>query len=251
MNESFGGFTQQTGDGAASKRMEGTLPVLIKQLNQQKQEVFKFWGFEYKMVTIVAVVRNIEHSSTKITYLLEDRTGKIIAHLWVAQEDAPESSNIMLDTYVRVTGGIRHQGETRSIMIYNIQPVKSVNEVNTHMVEVVNARYQAEEYFRGGIGPTTGTVVKTEPSSQSIYGTPASSFAPSQSAGPGEGKAIAVFKVIQASLVTNPDRGTSKQELYAKFPHISANEIENILEKLSGDGQIYSTADADHFLACF
>lgn len=53
--------------------------MFLKQLHLQKEDVVKMWGFEYKMITTVAVVRNIEHASTKITYLLEDRTGEHIS----------------------------------------------------------------------------------------------------------------------------------------------------------------------------
>jgi hypothetical protein len=44
-------------------------------IHQQPDEVMKLFGFEYKMVDIVGLVRNINHSSTKITYDVEDFTG--------------------------------------------------------------------------------------------------------------------------------------------------------------------------------
>ena len=173
--------------------------------------------------------------------------GRITAHLWVEEGDAPSAANIMLNTYVRVIGAVRQQGETKTIMIYKIRPVKGINEVNTHFMEVVNARYQAEEYYRGGTGPSGNAPAKME--TTSTVKTEAISL-PSQS-GPTEGKSVAVFKVIQASNETSPERGTSKQELCRKFPHISEHEMENILEKMSGEGHIYSTVDSDHYLACF
>ena len=45
-------------------------------IHSQPDDVIDLYGFEYKMVTVVAIVRNIEHTSTKITYQLEDITGK-------------------------------------------------------------------------------------------------------------------------------------------------------------------------------
>lgn len=50
--------------------------MFIKHIKKQKDDLIKMWGFEYKMITIVAVVRTIDHSSTKITYTLEDITGE-------------------------------------------------------------------------------------------------------------------------------------------------------------------------------
>lgn len=49
---------------------------MIKQILTQKDDIMSMWGMEYKMITTVAVVRNIDHSSTKITYQLEDLSGE-------------------------------------------------------------------------------------------------------------------------------------------------------------------------------
>lgn len=51
------------------------MPVFIKMIYTQPDDVIDLYGFEYKMVTVVAIVRNIEHTSTKITYSMEDITG--------------------------------------------------------------------------------------------------------------------------------------------------------------------------------
>lgn len=67
--------------------------------------------------------------------------------------------------------------------------------------------------------------------------------------GPTEGKSIAIFKAIQSC--NNSERGISRQELSRKFPKVSEHEMAAIIEKMSGDGHIYSTVDSDHFLACF
>ena len=52
----------------------------------------------------------------------------------------------MLNSYARVIGAVRSQGGNKSIMIYKIDSVKGINEVNTHYLEVLNARYMAEEF---------------------------------------------------------------------------------------------------------
>jgi replication factor A2 len=201
---------------------------------------------EYKMITTVAIVRNIDHSSTKVTYNLEDRTGTINAHLWVEEGDAPMGANMMLNTYARVIGAIRHTGDAKSIMIYKIQPVKGINEVNTHFIEVVNARYQAEEYYRGGDGKSDGVKMEVDAG----FGDATQSTNGTQSDGP-KGKELVVFKAIQQAVALYPEHGVNRTELRSKFPHISENELGSILEKLLSDGHVYSTLDADHFMSCF
>ncbi|CRK86968.1 CLUMA_CG000783, isoform A [Clunio marinus] len=245
MNESFGGgFNQQGGEDKQENKTEGTLPVLIKEVLLQKEDICKMWGLEYKMITLVALVRNIEHASTKITYSLEDFTGSINAHLWVEEGDAPSSAAIMLGTYARIVGSVRQQGDMKSIIIYKIQPVKGVNEVNTHYFEAINARYQSEEYYRGGIPMKSenGSTVKMETTAN--YDDVNSS-----QAGP-QGKELVIFNAIQESGRIHSDVGISRQELCRKFPHISEKEMTSLLTNMSSDGHIYTSIDHDHFLSC-
>ena len=44
-------------------------------IHNQPDDVIDLYGFEYKMVTVVAIVKSIDHSSTKITYSMQDITG--------------------------------------------------------------------------------------------------------------------------------------------------------------------------------
>lgn len=172
--------------------------------------------------------------------------GRINAHLWVEEGDAPQASGIMINTYARIIGTVRQQGDTKSILIYKILPVKTVNEVNTHYLEVVNARYQAEEYYRGGSG-AGGAAGVSKMEVDSVGGAISQN---SVQGFPAKGKESVVFNAITAAGASHPETGISKQELCKKFPHINANEMTNLLEKMASDGHVYSTVDADHFLSC-
>lgn len=222
---------------------------MIKQIFKQPDDVINMWGQTYKMVKLVAIVRNIEHSTTKITYTLEDITGKINAHLWVEEGEAPESTNgVMLGTYARIVGSVRQTGDNKSIMIYSIQAVKGPNEINSHYLEAIHARYKSEDLYRGGSSVGTsnaygaGAPVKMEVDAVSSGGSAASQL---------KGKESVVFNAVQELAKANPDIGVSRSDLTKKFPHISASELAKILEDLSGEGNIYSTIDPDHFLSCY
>lgn len=154
--------------------------------------------------------------------------------------DAPSETGIMINTYARVIGAVRQQGDVKSIMIYKIHPVKSVNEVNTHLIEVVNSRYQAEEYHKGGSG--------NEGLKMEVEGGYADTHSSNQS-GP-QGKSLLIVNAIKISGEMNLERGVSIDELKQKFSQITMNELTGILEKLISDGHIYSTIDSKHFLAC-
>jgi replication factor A2 len=214
---------------------------MVKQIYKQKDDVVEMWGFNYKMLKLVTIVRNIEHSSTKISYTLEDITGKITGHLWIEEGEAPSSAGIMLGTYARVVGSVRQTGDNKSLMIYNIQPVKGLNEVNSHYLEVIHCRYKTEDIYRGGSGNLNGfgmSSVKME----------TNSIADSQQP---KGKQLAVFHAIQAASKTSPEIGVSRGDLSKNFSHISAQELAKILDDLSAEGNIYSTIDPDHFLSCY
>lgn len=202
----------------------------------QPEDIINLYGFDYKMVTIVAVVRNIDISSTKYTYELEDLTGKMSAHLWVEEEEKTNIPNIMLNSYVRVVGAVRSQNQTKSIMLFKIQPVHGINEVNTHYLEVINARYMAEEYSRGGKGNVKEEAFKMEVDEIA------------SAAGTGlKGKEDVVFKFIMSA----NDGGKSRDDIEKNFPKITATEINTIIERLVQEGNIYTTIDQDHFSACF
>lgn len=50
----------------------------------------KIWGTEIQIVSILARVRNIRMQSSKITYTIQDITGRMRAVLWIDQEAMEE-----------------------------------------------------------------------------------------------------------------------------------------------------------------
>jgi replication factor A2 len=150
------------------------------------------------------------------------------------------SANIMINSYVRVVGAVRSHGDTKAIMIFKIQPIKSINELNTHYIEVVNARYVAEEYMNG--------LDKADKLSIMQVDAPISGNSTSQGM---KGKEHAIFELIRAADISTMVTGYSRAEIEARFPHITPAEIRSSLDKLIYEGHVYTTIDNDHFQACF
>lgn len=244
MNDSFGagGFSANaTGGGAAQEnKAEGVLPLTIRQILDSSESGVQLFGIHYTMVTFVAIVRNVDHSSTKITYRLEDHTGQVDAHLWLEEGDTNSVPGIVTLTYARVFGSVRHQGGSKAVMIYKIDQVTSPNEVTTHLLEVLNARYKGEEYAKsGGSGGSGGEFGdKQTASSGGFMETDGNSMGLT-------GKQLLVYKAIKSHMA---DIGISRQELQQKFPHISASEMQSITDYMSQEGMVYTTVDSDHFL---
>ncbi|SPP79579.1 replication protein A 32 kDa subunit [Drosophila guanche] len=236
MNDSFGDFnaTQTAPAGAASeKKGEGIVPLVVKQIVDAPEGNIEMFGMQYGMACLVAIVRNVETSSTKITYTLEDHSGRIDAHYWLEEGDALKAPEVMLNNYVKVYGTTRSQAGQKTLMVFKLLPVLDPNEVCTHLLEVLNARYKAEDYQTKGDAGSTAM---------------ATDFTASQSSAIVSGldaKQQAVFQAIKSNM---SEEGISRKELKAKFSHISDGELTNILDFMISEGHIYSSIDADHFI---
>ncbi|XP_054085333.1 replication protein A 32 kDa subunit isoform X2 [Zeugodacus cucurbitae] len=194
------------------------------------------YGITFGMISCVCIVRSIDVSSTKITYSLEDHTGQIEAHYWLEEGDSSKAPDIMLNHYVKLYGSVRTQGSQKMLMVFKMSAIMNSNEVCTHILEVLNARYKSEEFATKGGNVSTGN---------------AGSIGFSSSSGDNnslglEGKQLAVLQAVKNNITTE---GISRKELQQKFNHISGNELSSIIEFLISEGHIYSSFDADHFVS--
>lgn len=191
--------------------------MVIKQILDAPDSGFKLYGMTFGIVTIVGIVRSVDHSSTKITVSLEDFSGKIDAHLWLEDGDMANTPNLLLNTYARVHGAIRNQSGNKALMIFKVQTLSSINELTTHLLEVLNARYSAENYSKGG-----QEAITMGAGTSSIN---ASQFADSGSASGHnglKGKQLMIFNAVREH---GSEQGISLQELQSKFKTISSAEL--------------------------
>ncbi|XP_062533449.1 replication protein A 32 kDa subunit-like [Armigeres subalbatus] len=243
MNDSFGagGFNATGGGAAQENKAEGVLPLTIRQIQESSEDGMQLFGIHYSMVTFVGIVRTVAHSSTKITYRLEDHTGQVDAHLWLEEGDTSSTPGVAENAYARVVGSVRHQGGSKAVMIFKIDMVHSPNEVTTHLLEVLNARYKGEEYAKSGGGAGTSGAesgAKDTASSGGFMETDNNTMGLS-------GKNLVVYRAIKSHM---SDIGISRQELQKKFPHISASEMQSITDYMTQEGLVYTSVDSDHFL---
>lgn len=180
------------------------------------------------MVSIVAIVRSLDHSSTKITYTLEDYTGVIDAHFWLEEGDVANTPSLLINTYARVYGSIRNQGGTKTVMIFKIEAIPSINDLTTHLLEVVNARYMAEEFSKSGNAMTSGhTNGVTNENGNGTFMGGAGAAGSTNSALDGnntglKGKELLIFEAVKNH---KGEVGISIHELQKKFSHIPAQEL--------------------------
>lgn len=181
---------------------------------------FEMWGMGFGMVTMVAIVRGIETSSTKITYTLEDFTGRIDAHYWLEEGTSLNNPDVMEGAYARVYGTVKTTGGKKTVMIFKLYAVNDPNEVNTHILEVLTARYKAEEYARhGGSAPIAEgsgfTDFSLNKNGDGVEGDFASRLGL-------DVKHAAVFNAIRADAT---EEGMRRDRLETKFRHIPKDEL--------------------------
>lgn len=201
--------------------------MVIKQLLHNNDDTFKVWGINAGIITLVGIVRSIDHSSTKITYRLEDHTGQIDAHQWL-DEDKVASVQVSVNSYARIYGSFRSQGGTKTIMIFRLEPMANVNELTNHLLEVLNARYKAEalskkggasEFVAGGSGGGGGGAAMPSFGGNGGGGSSSTSNNPL-------GLSAIQLAVYEAIRRNKSDSGISFNELKSKFAHISHKELE-------------------------
>lgn len=188
--------------------------MVIQQILNAPAEGLKIFNFNYGIVKMVAILRNIEVTSTRIIYKLEDHTGRIDAHLWL-EEGSSEQQDPLIKTgkYVSIFGSVRSQANSKVIMVFKITPVNNPNIVNTHLLEVLNTRYSAEEFSRKSNGLDAGTTAV----SGNVYGDNQVTAGGSDNCGL-TGKPLQVYKLVKEN---RTEEGISlsdlKQKLGAKF----------------------------------
>lgn len=190
---------------------------MVKQILQTDDEGMKLSGMAFGMVNVVGIVRKIEHSSTKITFTIEDITGRIDGLLWLEEGDTANTPALLENTYARIYGSIRNQGGTKVLMIFNISSIGSINELNTHYLEILNAKYMAEEFSKGGMPSTDG--VHNNENNANHFNT--NNFSESSSHGL-SGKQLVIYEAIKKC---DSSTGISLKELEKRFSHVSPSEV--------------------------
>lgn len=211
--------------------------MVIKQIQDCPDSGLRLYDMVFGTVQLVAIVRSIEFTTTKITYMLEDHTGRIEAHTWLEEGSANKAPQIVVNTYATVFGSMRNQGGTKTLIVFKIESVKSPNEVTSHLLEVLNARFSAEHY---------AVKKKTEVDGQFQMDTSAAPAKHDDGQHPLglAGKELAIYQAIQNN---KSESGISFEELERKFSHIPTQELRDVVEFMTQEGMCYTSVDANHF----
>ncbi|XP_012694250.2 replication protein A 32 kDa subunit [Clupea harengus] len=260
-----GGYTQSPGgfgspsasQGGEKKRLRAQhiIPCTVSQIKSaiQSEDVFKVGEVEIAQVTIVGVIRSMDKSMTNIQYIVDDMTaGPMDVKQWVDTEElSVDNTVIPPGTYVKVSGNLRSFQNNRSLVAFRVRPLEDMNEITSHMLEVVQAHMQLNKPQAMMISGGGGMGMASVPASNmgmggtntmgggGSYG--GASSVVSNGLSPNQNQVLCLIKSCPEP------QGISIQELKQRLSAMSVSIIRQVVDFLSNEGHIFSTIDEDHF----
>ncbi|XP_008419511.1 replication protein A 32 kDa subunit-like isoform X2 [Poecilia reticulata] len=217
-------------------------PCTVSQLLTAPQlcnDCFTICDCELNQVSVVGVIRGFAPFVTNVQYAVDDMTGPPLnVKLWVNMEDSAQTTASSPGMYVKVIGSLRSYSGQRSLLAMNVRRIKDLNEISSHMLEVVQAHMQVS---RKVFDVNMNTTVASQPDWNS--GTRPRGVLPNGlSTVQGQ-----VLHQIQVFSVHND--GISFHDLTRNLDYISMRDIRSSLAFLASEGHIFSTIDEHHFKA--
>ncbi|XP_056876650.1 replication protein A 32 kDa subunit-like isoform X2 [Takifugu flavidus] len=204
------------------------LPVTVSQLLSAPQvghDAFVIGYLELHQVSVVGVVRRSAHYDTNVQYCVDDMTGPpLLVKQWVGEEATP----ICPGTYVKVTGCLRGGSDQKVLLALNVRCLQELNEITSHMMEVVQAHMQLfGKAFDVNMNPTAG------PGAGGVLPIGLSTI---------QGEVLHVIRTYAAS-----GDGIGIHELKTQLGFLSSTDLRTSLAFLLNEGHIFSTVDQHHF----
>ncbi|XP_072530733.1 replication protein A 32 kDa subunit-like [Salminus brasiliensis] len=217
------------------------LPCTVSQLMSATphQDAFFIKGIEINQVSVVGVIRRTKPSVAHVVYTLDDMTGPPVdVKQWMNLEDVNMNSCVIPPgTYIKLVGSLRSFQHRRSLVAFSIRRVEDLNEVTSHMLEVVQAHLLNDGSscsMMKNKSMTSAIMSLSNARESTSYG-----FTANQSQ---------VFNLIKSCPLAE---GISVQSLRTTLKYLSLYDLRASLQFLINEGHIFSTVDEDHFKSTY
>lgn len=259
--QSPGGFASpsmsQGGEKKGRTRANQIIPCTVSQLMSASQadEAFRVGDVEVAQVTLVGIIRSTDKSMTNIQYKVDDMTGAPMdVKQWVDTEDpAVDGTVLPPGTYVKVSGNLRSFQNHRSVVAFSVRPLEDMNEVTSHMLEVVQAHMALSKpqtmTSAGGMNSSMSSMSRTNMGNMGSMGSMGGMGGGYSGANNMVNNGLNASQNQVLSLIRGcPDpQGISIQDIRQRLSGMSLNVIKQAVDFLSNEGHIFSTIDEDHF----
>nr|XP_046273605.1 replication protein A 32 kDa subunit-like isoform X2 [Scatophagus argus] len=214
------------------------LPVTVSQLLSAPQvgnDSFAIFDWELNQVSVVGIVRGYAPFVTNVQYSVDDMTGPPLnVKQWVNTQNCTQTF-ASPGTYVKVTGSLHNFSGQRSLLAMCIRCIKDLNELTSHMLEVVQAHMQLfgkafdvnmNIATASGFGSGGGHLEGISPNGLSTI----------------QDQVLHVIRRFSGC-----DYGISLEDLKTQLAYLSMRDIRSSLVFLVNKGHIFSTIDERHF----
>lgn len=260
-----GGYTQSPGGFASPSLSQGgekkgrtranqIIPCTVSQLMSASQadEAFRVGDVEVAQITLVGVIRSTDKSMTNIQYKVDDMTAAPMdVKQWVDTEDPGVDSTVLPPgTYVKVSGNLRSFQNHRSVVAFSVRPLDDMNEITSHMLEVVQAHMALSKPHSttsaGGMNTSMSSMSRTNMGSMGVMGGTGGGYSGANNM-VNNGLTASQNQVLSLIRSCPDQQGISLQDIRQRLSGMSINIIKQAVDFLSNEGHIFSTIDEDHF----
>uniref|UniRef100_A0A3Q3W8A9 Replication protein A C-terminal domain-containing protein n=1 Tax=Mola mola TaxID=94237 RepID=A0A3Q3W8A9_MOLML len=163
----------------------------------------------------------------------------------VAQDPGVDNTVLPPGTYVKVSGNLRSFQNHRSVVAFRVRPLEDMNEITSHMLEVVQAHMvlsKPQSMSGAGGGMSSNVMPVSRPGSENMGG----GYAGANNMA-NNGLSANQNQVLSLIRGCPYPQGISIQDLKQRLSGISLSVIKQAVEFLSNEGHIFSTIDEDHY----
>lgn len=233
-NQSQGGFTSSQTTSEKKKAAFKILPCTVSQLLSawEANDVFMIGDTEINQVSLVGVITRIVPFVANILYSVDDMSGPPMdVKYWTDTEDPHVlKTTFSPGTYVKVSATLHTFQGQRSLVALNMRRLDDLNEITSHMLEVVQAHMQL-----GGVANGDGNSVHG--------GGPSTAHTETNGLTTTQNHVLNVVKSFSAH------EGIRFQDLLRRCGCFTVSNIRLSLKFLLNEGYIFSTIDEEHFKA--
>ncbi|KAI5607719.1 replication protein A 32 kDa subunit [Silurus asotus] len=203
------------------------MPCTVSQLlsAREHRDSFILRDVELNQVSVLGVIRRTKMNLTHRVHSVDDMTGPPLdVKHWMNIQDVNMNHPVIpIGTYVKAVGTLRSFQNHRILVAFNIRPVDDMNEITSHMLEVVQAHMQSDSSLCKRAIPTSATDPAT------------AGFTANQKQ---------AFTLIKSCRLAE---GISTECLGTALKNLSSHDIRTCLQFLINEGHIFTTIDDDHF----
>ncbi|XP_054461720.1 replication protein A 32 kDa subunit-like [Anoplopoma fimbria] len=209
------------------------LPCTVSQLlsaAQTSHDTFAICDRELNQVSVVGIIRGWVPFVTNIQFSVDDMTGP---PLNVKHWDSTLMSTSP-GTYMKVTGTLRSSNDQRSMLAINIRCVKDLNEITSHMLEVVHAHMRLfRKKFDVNMNTTAASLHSDDEHHKDVLPDGLSTL---------QGRVLTVLRRFSYC-----HTGISFHDLQKQLDYLSVRDIRTSLTSLINNGHVFCTIDEHHF----